>query len=89
MPIVFLYHKLPKTEDSKSLLLKKAWFYIREGLSKKEAFKKAWSETKLEISFWTNAKPEDINWTIKSCQENGFVKTELLRKWDSNMIIYR
>ena len=86
MPNVILFHKLPKTEDSKSKLLKRAWFLIREGLSKKDAFKMAWSETKLSVSFWTNAKPEDIKWTIKTCQINGIVRKDLLRKWDSDMI---
>ena len=87
MPNVTLTHTYPKNELNRGAILKKAWSYIHQGASKRDAFKKAWLEaTKLTISFWTSAKPEDIQWTIKSCQTNGIVKTELLRKWDADMI---
>lgn len=91
MPNIILTHTINKNDDSrtkKSSILKKAWDYIKNlGLSKKEAMKKAWFEyNKLVVSFWTNASDEDIRWTIKSCQSNGVVKTELLRKWDKDRI---
>ncbi len=87
MPNVTLVYTYPKKELSKAKIFKKAWEYIRQGLSKKESLQKAWAEaTKMSISFWTSAKPEDIQWTIKTCQSNGKVRQDLLRKWDSNKI---
>ena len=87
MPNVILTHTYPKSEINKSLIFKNAWIYIRSGLSKKEAFRKSWEEaTKLIVKFWTSAKPEDILWTIKSCQKNGIVRKDLLRKWDADKI---
>ncbi len=87
MPNVLLTHTYPKTEFSKSKLLKKAWEYIRLGETKKTAFKKAWDETtRMKTSFWTNASEEDIKWVIKKHQENGKVRLDLIRKWDSNII---
>lgn len=95
MPNVTLTHTFikatgdTKTPINRSILLKNAWFYIKLGFNKKEAFKKSWDElNKMSVSFWTNAKPEDIAWTIKSCQKDGIVRKELLRKWDSDKIIY-
>jgi hypothetical protein len=89
MPNVTLTHTFSKKELNKANILKKAWEYIRKGVNRKDAFKKAWYEfSKLSVTFYTNAKPEDIQWTIKSCQKNGEVKKDLLRKWDSNMIIH-
>jgi hypothetical protein len=87
MPNVILTHKFPLSEINKSLIFKKAWIYIRSGTSKKEAFKQSWEEaTRLSVKFWTNAKSEDILWTIKSCQENGVIRKDLLRKWDNDRI---
>lgn len=87
MPNITLTYKFPKSEINKSNIMKKAWIYIREGFSKKEAFKKSWQEaTRLEVKFWSNAKPEDIAWVIKSCQKDGKVNTDLLRKWDNYQI---
>lgn len=90
MPNIILTHTIKKetTETTnRSEILKSAWSHIKNGMSKKLAFKKAWSEhNKISISFWTNAKEEDIRWTIKSCQKDGKVNKELLRKWDRDRI---
>ena len=65
MPNIILTHTIKKetTETTnRSEILKSAWSHIKNGMSKKLAFKKAWSEhNKISISFWTNAKEEDIN----------------------------
>lgn len=85
MPNVILTHTFNIKEIDKKSILINAWVYIRLGYTKKESFKKAWeSYTKMTISFWTNAKPEDIKWTIKSCQIDGVVRKDLLRKWDAD-----
>ncbi len=86
MPNVTLTHKTPYSEINKTELVKKAWTYIRAGFSKKEAFRKAWETVNLTVTFWTSAKPEDIQWTIKTCQKDGFVRQDLLRKWDADRI---
>lgn len=90
MPNIILTHTINENVDlktKKSSIFKKAWEYIKNGLCKKMAFKKAWNEyNKLIVSFWTNASDEDIRWTIKSCQSNGVVRTDLLRKWDKDRI---
>jgi len=95
MPNVILTHTFEKsisdikTPIDRSLLLRNAWIYIKQGFNKKEAFKKSWEQiNKISVTFWTNAKPEDIAWTIKSCQKDGVVRKELLRKWDSDMIVH-
>jgi hypothetical protein len=85
MPNVTLTHTFKKVNRKE--VMKKSFVYMCEGLSRKDALKKAWDiHTKLSISFYTNAKPEDIKNVIKSCQKDGKVRTELLRKWDSSLI---
>ncbi len=86
MPNVHLFHKSLAKEINKSEMLKEAWSYIRQGLSRKDSFKKAWSKYSLNVYFWTSAKPEDIKWSIKTCQSEGIVRRDLLRKWDSSQI---
>lgn len=88
MPNVTLTHTFPKTElNNKAAIFKKAWEFIREGMSKKDAFKKAWDvSTRLKTKFWTSASPEDIMYAIKIHVKDGIVRQDMIRKHDKDTI---
>ncbi len=87
MPNVTLIHTFPKKEQYKAAIFKKAWEFIREGMSRKDAFKKSWDiSTKLTTKFWTNASPEDIMWVIKTHVKDGVVRKDMIRKHDGDTI---
>lgn len=85
---VILTHNMKSENVSKRKVFNNAFKYMKNGISRTEAFRKSWKEAKglYEVKFCTDATPEDVAWTIHTCCENGIIRTDLLRKWDSNMI---
>lgn len=87
---VYLSANIGKKDYTKKSVLKRAWVLYR--ISNKtwsEALADAWSEAKNGIvtrCFSTNADIEDVGYTIYSCTENNNVRTDIISKWDSNLI---